>query len=165
MLYRPVVCSCGRAAVPLGLQWWNVPSGLLCSHSSRLSDADLQLGSFNCKQGIKSMAYLVCTAQFLSGSIINKTCELWSDYTRCQKKVDLFAALFCFQVFQAGTNYCNGHTGQQSTLSVLLSWAGSLGVVFVSLQVGCQKLHTSTNIVVDLSLMSLLTEIASNFVL
>ncbi|XP_040006176.1 mannose-P-dolichol utilization defect 1 protein-like isoform X2 [Xiphias gladius] len=44
------------------------------------------------------------------------------------------AALIGSKVLQAGTNYCNGHTGQLSTLSVLLTWAGSLGVVFVSLQ-------------------------------
>uniref|UniRef100_A0A8D3AV04 Mannose-P-dolichol utilization defect 1a n=1 Tax=Scophthalmus maximus TaxID=52904 RepID=A0A8D3AV04_SCOMX len=37
-------------------------------------------------------------------------------------------------VLQARSNYCNGHTGQLSTLSVLLTWAGSLGVVFVALQ-------------------------------
>uniref|UniRef100_A0A3Q3WTN4 Uncharacterized protein n=1 Tax=Mola mola TaxID=94237 RepID=A0A3Q3WTN4_MOLML len=42
--------------------------------------------------------------------------------------------------FQARTNYCNGHTGQLSTLTVLLSWAGSLGVAFTSLQVlHCRK--------------------------
>ncbi|XP_028451825.1 mannose-P-dolichol utilization defect 1 protein isoform X2 [Perca flavescens] len=44
------------------------------------------------------------------------------------------AALIASKVLQAGTNYCNGHTGQLSTLSVLLSWAASLGVIFVSLQ-------------------------------
>ncbi|XP_032389910.1 mannose-P-dolichol utilization defect 1 protein isoform X2 [Etheostoma spectabile] len=44
------------------------------------------------------------------------------------------AALIASKVLQAGTNYRNGHTGQLSTLSVLLSWAASLGVIFVSLQ-------------------------------
>ncbi|XP_029304816.1 mannose-P-dolichol utilization defect 1 protein-like isoform X3 [Cottoperca gobio] len=44
------------------------------------------------------------------------------------------AALIASKIFQAGTNYCNGHTGQLSTLTVLISWAGSLGVIFVSLQ-------------------------------
>ncbi|XP_033506835.2 mannose-P-dolichol utilization defect 1 protein-like [Epinephelus lanceolatus] len=44
------------------------------------------------------------------------------------------AALIASKGLQAGTNYKNGHTGQLSTLSVLLSWAGSLGVYFVSLQ-------------------------------
>ncbi|XP_070700241.1 mannose-P-dolichol utilization defect 1 protein-like [Pempheris klunzingeri] len=44
------------------------------------------------------------------------------------------AALIASKGFQAGRNYCNGHTGQLSTLSVLLSWGGSLGVIFVSLQ-------------------------------
>lgn len=44
------------------------------------------------------------------------------------------AALVASKGLQAGTNYCNGHTGQLSTLSVLLSWAGSLGVAFASLQ-------------------------------
>ncbi|XP_071316559.1 mannose-P-dolichol utilization defect 1 protein-like [Trachinotus anak] len=40
-------------------------------------------------------------------------------------------ALIASKVLQARTNYCNGHTGQLSTLSVLLTWAGSLSVVFV----------------------------------
>ncbi|XP_022044612.2 mannose-P-dolichol utilization defect 1 protein-like [Acanthochromis polyacanthus] len=44
------------------------------------------------------------------------------------------AALIASKVFQTITNHQNGHTGQLSTLSVLLSWAGSLGVVFTSLQ-------------------------------
>ncbi|XP_070774185.1 mannose-P-dolichol utilization defect 1 protein-like [Enoplosus armatus] len=44
------------------------------------------------------------------------------------------AALIASKGLQAGTNYCNGHTGQLSTVSVVLSWAGSLGVIFVSLQ-------------------------------
>ncbi|KAG7223235.1 hypothetical protein INR49_015591 [Caranx melampygus] len=43
------------------------------------------------------------------------------------------AALIASKVFQAAANYSNGHTGQLSTLSVLLAWAGSLSVVFVSL--------------------------------
>lgn len=64
-----------------------------------------------------------------------------------QRKVYLHPGyIFCFQGFQAGTNYRNGHTGQLSTLSVLLSWAGGLGVTFVSLQV----LYTDRNIVVQL---------------
>ncbi|XP_041807873.1 mannose-P-dolichol utilization defect 1 protein-like [Chelmon rostratus] len=45
-----------------------------------------------------------------------------------------WAALIASKALQAGTNYCKGHTGQLSALSVFLSWAGSLGVVFVSLQ-------------------------------
>lgn len=44
------------------------------------------------------------------------------------------AALIASKVFQTITNHQNGHTGQLSSLSVFLSWAGSLGVVFVSLQ-------------------------------
>ncbi|AWP00187.1 putative mannose-P-dolichol utilization defect 1 protein-like [Scophthalmus maximus] len=44
------------------------------------------------------------------------------------------ASLIASKVLQARSNYCNGHTGQLSTLSVLLTWAGSLGVVFVALQ-------------------------------
>ncbi|XP_075958655.1 mannose-P-dolichol utilization defect 1 protein-like [Anarhichas minor] len=44
------------------------------------------------------------------------------------------AALIASKVLQARTNHCNGHTGQLSTLSVLVSWAGSLGVLFASLQ-------------------------------
>ncbi|XP_034463456.1 mannose-P-dolichol utilization defect 1 protein-like [Hippoglossus hippoglossus] len=43
-------------------------------------------------------------------------------------------SLIASKVLQAGTNYYNGHTGQLSTLSVLLTWAGSLGVFFFSLQ-------------------------------
>ncbi|KAM8899757.1 mannose-P-dolichol utilization defect 1 protein-like isoform 4-T4 [Spinachia spinachia] len=45
------------------------------------------------------------------------------------------AALITSKVLQARTNQCHGHTGQLSSLSVLLSWAGSLGVLLVSLQV------------------------------
>ncbi|XP_006802261.1 mannose-P-dolichol utilization defect 1 protein-like [Neolamprologus brichardi] len=44
------------------------------------------------------------------------------------------AAFIASKVLQAITNYHNSHTGQLSTLSVLLSFAGSLGVAFVSLQ-------------------------------
>ncbi|KAM6983419.1 mannose-P-dolichol utilization defect 1 protein-like [Tautogolabrus adspersus] len=44
------------------------------------------------------------------------------------------AGLIASKGFQARTNYRNGHTGQLSTLSVLLSWTGSLGVLYVSLQ-------------------------------
>nr|XP_046266117.1 mannose-P-dolichol utilization defect 1 protein-like isoform X2 [Scatophagus argus] len=44
------------------------------------------------------------------------------------------AALIASKGLQAGTNYRNGSTGQLSTLSVLLSWAGTLGAVYVSLQ-------------------------------
>lgn len=42
---------------------------------------------------------------------------------------------FHFQGFQARKNHINGHTGQLSSASVLLSWAGSLGLTFVTLQV------------------------------
>lgn len=92
------LCLCGRSAVPLGLQWCNVPSGLLRSHSSRLSDAGLQFGSFNCKQGSNSMVYLVCTAQCLSCSVINKCCELWSECTQCRRRVNLFAGFVVSRV-------------------------------------------------------------------
>ncbi|XP_030010523.1 mannose-P-dolichol utilization defect 1 protein-like [Sphaeramia orbicularis] len=44
------------------------------------------------------------------------------------------AALILSKVFQAGANYSNGHTGQLSTLSVIISFAGSVSVSFVSLQ-------------------------------
>ncbi|KAK5887380.1 hypothetical protein CesoFtcFv8_015985 [Champsocephalus esox] len=43
-------------------------------------------------------------------------------------------AVIASKVFQAGTNHSNDSTGQLSSLSVLLSWAGSLGFIFVSLQ-------------------------------
>ncbi|XP_022618307.1 mannose-P-dolichol utilization defect 1 protein-like [Seriola dumerili] len=56
------------------------------------------------------------------------------------------AALITSKVLQAGTNYRNGHTGQLSTLSVLLTWAGSLGVVFVSLQETGSSLSTLSHI-------------------
>ncbi|XP_047463316.1 mannose-P-dolichol utilization defect 1 protein-like [Mugil cephalus] len=44
------------------------------------------------------------------------------------------AALIASKVLQSLTNYRNGHAGQLSTLSVFLSWAGSLSVLYVSLQ-------------------------------
>ncbi|XP_026184113.1 mannose-P-dolichol utilization defect 1 protein-like [Mastacembelus armatus] len=44
------------------------------------------------------------------------------------------AALIASKVLQAGSNYCNGHTGQLSGLSLFLTWAGSLSVAYVSLQ-------------------------------
>ncbi|XP_059207727.1 mannose-P-dolichol utilization defect 1 protein-like [Centropristis striata] len=44
------------------------------------------------------------------------------------------AALVASKGLQARTNYCNSNTGQLSTLSVFLSWTGSLGSIFVSLQ-------------------------------
>ncbi|KAM7374210.1 hypothetical protein PAMP_006883 [Pampus punctatissimus] len=44
------------------------------------------------------------------------------------------AALIASKVLQARTNYTNRHTGQLSTLSVFLSCAGSVCLVFVSLQ-------------------------------
>ncbi|XP_053296751.1 mannose-P-dolichol utilization defect 1 protein [Pleuronectes platessa] len=43
-------------------------------------------------------------------------------------------SLIASKVLQAGTNYYNGHTGQLSTLSLFLTWAGSLSVFFLSLQ-------------------------------
>lgn len=62
------------------------------------------------------------------------------------KEKKRFHCWICFfQVLQAGTNYYNGHTGQLSTLSVFLSCAGSLGVVFVSLQVYSKDVHTNIN--------------------
>ncbi|XP_073335422.1 mannose-P-dolichol utilization defect 1 protein-like [Pagrus major] len=44
------------------------------------------------------------------------------------------AALIGSKALQARTNHYNGHTGQLSALSVLLSCAGSLGVTVMSLQ-------------------------------
>lgn len=43
--------------------------------------------------------------------------------------------LCCIQVLQTITNHQNGHTGQLSTLSVFMTWTGSLGFIVVSLQV------------------------------
>ncbi|XP_008300819.1 mannose-P-dolichol utilization defect 1 protein-like [Stegastes partitus] len=56
------------------------------------------------------------------------------------------AALIASKVFQTTTNHQNGHTGQLSTLSVLLSWAGSLGVVWISLQETGGSLATLSHI-------------------
>ncbi|XP_041656994.1 mannose-P-dolichol utilization defect 1 protein-like [Cheilinus undulatus] len=43
---------------------------------------------------------------------------------------------------QARTNYCNGHTGQLSTLSLSLSALGSLGFLYLSLQDTGSSLQT-----------------------
>ncbi|KAM3602120.1 uncharacterized protein V6R79_024700 [Siganus canaliculatus] len=43
-------------------------------------------------------------------------------------------ALAASKGVQAAANYRNGHTGQLSTLSVLMSWTGSLSAMFVSLR-------------------------------
>lgn len=147
ILYDPVFCFCGRNAVPLGLQWFNIPPGLPCSCGSRFSDAVFQFGSFNYKQGSNSVAYLVRQVQFLSCPMINKTCEviMYSKYWIHQGEKRFHCWICFFQVLQAGTNYYNGHTGQLSTLSVFLSCAGSLGVVFVSLQVCSKDIHTNIN--------------------
>uniref|UniRef100_H2UYF2 Mannose-P-dolichol utilization defect 1a n=1 Tax=Takifugu rubripes TaxID=31033 RepID=H2UYF2_TAKRU len=45
------------------------------------------------------------------------------------------AAAIASKGFQARMNHINGHTGQLSSASVLLSCAGSLGLTFVTLQV------------------------------
>ncbi|XP_076024912.1 mannose-P-dolichol utilization defect 1 protein-like [Genypterus blacodes] len=42
-------------------------------------------------------------------------------------------ALIASKFFQAGTNCLNGHTGQLSTPSVCLTWAGSLALIYASL--------------------------------
>ncbi|XP_017287436.1 mannose-P-dolichol utilization defect 1 protein-like [Kryptolebias marmoratus] len=44
------------------------------------------------------------------------------------------AALIASKVAQAVTNYHNGHTGQLSTLSLFLTWMGSLSIAVVCLQ-------------------------------
>uniref|UniRef100_UPI0037E7A4FF mannose-P-dolichol utilization defect 1 protein-like n=1 Tax=Semicossyphus pulcher TaxID=241346 RepID=UPI0037E7A4FF len=56
------------------------------------------------------------------------------------------AALIASKGFQVGTNYSNGRTGQLSTLSVLLSCAGSLGVLYVALQDTGSLLHTLSHV-------------------
>ncbi|KAM3850611.1 mannose-P-dolichol utilization defect 1 protein-like [Diretmus argenteus] len=56
------------------------------------------------------------------------------------------AAIIASKVIQAGTNYSNGHTGQLSCLSVLLVWAGSLALIFVSLQETGNSLTTLAHI-------------------
>lgn len=72
-----------------------------------------------------------------------------------------------FQVLQAGTNYGNSYTGQLSCLSLLLTWAGSLGVTFISLQVSSEESHSNTAAqmhILHLLLLLLLTVSASNVV-
>ncbi|XP_054611758.1 mannose-P-dolichol utilization defect 1 protein-like isoform X2 [Dunckerocampus dactyliophorus] len=54
------------------------------------------------------------------------------------------AALITSKVFQARTNYRNGHTGQLSSPSVFLSCAASLGLIFVSLQDTGNSLATAS---------------------
>ncbi|CAG02892.1 unnamed protein product [Tetraodon nigroviridis] len=56
------------------------------------------------------------------------------------------AAFIASKGFQARTNHVNGHTGQLSSVSVLLSWAGSLGLTFIALQVWqyCTSLQSDT---------------------
>lgn len=97
-----------------------------------------------------SFQFSVCPVHAADLTIKLTLTVLWDLWTvmgcireRC---IYIQVTFFCFQGFQAGTNYRNGHTGQLSTLSVLLSWAGGLGVTFVSLQV----LYTDRNIVVQL---------------
>lgn len=66
MKFRGYKCSsclcffhfCGRGAVPLGVRQCDIPSGLLRGGSSHLSNAGLQCGCFNWKQGSNSKAYL-----------------------------------------------------------------------------------------------------------
>lgn len=92
---------CCRTAVPLGLRWCDVPSGLLRSCSSRLSDAGLQFGSFNCEQGRDSVASLVCA--FLI-CMINRTCEPWREYAQCDfiKWMNLCAGFVVSRVSRLG---------------------------------------------------------------
>ncbi|XP_051902974.1 mannose-P-dolichol utilization defect 1 protein-like isoform X1 [Hippocampus zosterae] len=54
------------------------------------------------------------------------------------------AGIIASKILQAGTNYRNGHTGQLSSASVLLSCAASLGLIFVSLQDTGKSLATAS---------------------
>uniref|UniRef100_A0A3Q2YMC7 Mannose-P-dolichol utilization defect 1a n=1 Tax=Hippocampus comes TaxID=109280 RepID=A0A3Q2YMC7_HIPCM len=54
------------------------------------------------------------------------------------------SSLAAIIILQAGTNYRNGHTGQLSSASVLLSCAASLGLIFVSLQDTGKSLATAS---------------------
>ena len=45
--------------------------------------------------------------------------------------------VMCVQAVQVWTNYCSGTTGQLSGLAVCLAFAGSLALIFTSLQVWC----------------------------
>ncbi|KAM8899755.1 mannose-P-dolichol utilization defect 1 protein-like isoform 2-T2 [Spinachia spinachia] len=71
------------------------------------------------------------SVHFWSCPTINVSCEALK---RIYQESGCIFHICCFQVLQARTNQCHGHTGQLSSLSVLLSWAGSLGVLLVSLQ-------------------------------
>ncbi|KAM9789068.1 mannose-P-dolichol utilization defect 1 protein-like [Neosynchiropus ocellatus] len=44
------------------------------------------------------------------------------------------AAVVLSKAFQVAANHSNGHTGQLSTTSVLLTWVASLGQAFISMQ-------------------------------
>ncbi|KAM4620589.1 mannose-P-dolichol utilization defect 1 protein-like isoform 2-T2 [Polymixia lowei] len=55
-------------------------------------------------------------------------------------------ALIASKVIQAGTNYSNGHTGQLSSISVLLVWAGSLALIFASLLETGKSLSTLAHV-------------------
>lgn len=50
-------------------------------------------------------------------------------------------AIITSKALQVQTNHRNGHSGQLSTVSVFLSWAGSLSVTFISLQ---ESLYSGT---------------------
>lgn len=108
--------SC-RLVAPLGLHHCHVPSGLLRSCSSHLTAVRVQFGCINCQQGID----LTCLA-LRPATVFVQYNYIWMGW-------------FHFQGFQARANCVNGHTGQLSSVSVLLSWAGSLGLAFVTLQV------------------------------
>uniref|UniRef100_A0A3Q0QTX7 Uncharacterized protein n=1 Tax=Amphilophus citrinellus TaxID=61819 RepID=A0A3Q0QTX7_AMPCI len=63
-----------------------------------------------------------------------KSSPTWHSFTKAVLP-ELIWWVYYLQALQLATNYRNGHTGQLSILSVLLSFAGSLAVAFVSLQV------------------------------
>lgn len=102
-----------RIVAPLGLERCHVSSELLRSRIAHLIAAWVQFGCINCQQG----NIWTCPTSTSATAI----CRVytWLDG-------------FCFQ---ARTNHVNGHTGQLSSVSVLLSWAGSLGLTFETLQV------------------------------
>lgn len=111
-----------RIGSPLGLHHRYVFSGLLRGCRSRLIAARVSSCCIDCQQGIN----LTCPT-------IHQLLPFLKEY--------LWPGCV-FQGFQARTNHVNSHTGQLSSVSVLLAWAGSLGLTFVTLQVRTRVYYT-----------------------
>ncbi|TKS83880.1 Mannose-P-dolichol utilization defect 1 protein [Collichthys lucidus] len=96
---------------------------------------------FHGGEALKGLLFLVAYAavMLLLGSWLPAAVASWMQTSSP-------AALIASKALQARTNYCNEHTGQLSTLSVSLSCAGSLGVLFTSLQETGSLLSTLSHI-------------------